>query len=1223
MRRTGLRNLLAIITLTGILFSPAISDARFFYDNPFPDIDWLVLETDHFMIYYYPEVEWTAKMMAKYAEIAYPKITGLFDYPLKEKIHIVVRDQEDYSNGWAAYNFDQVTAWATPLYYVLRGRQEWIPDMFTHEFAHIVSLKANSWKSEGAIVVVGQGLVEDGVHNIDFGAAVVIGWNTPFFWAEGIAEYGTHLAGFNWWTSSRDMHQRMSMLEDNYLEYDQMFSRSTMGTSFDGERGYQQGYSMGLYVMEKFGKEKWAQLAINSGSEGHLMWEKNFDDVLGVDGPTLFAGWLKWMKDRYERQVAPIRKEEHVGFPLGPDTSSGYFDVVEKLPDGRWKVELSSQKCIPREYEERENLEKIAILLYNDPEKTDELAKLSPQEKQDLIAKAVKDDKDKKKKFDEKFEKIDENYSFAPPKIKYWNRAQRKSAMEAGGQFLMYPKFSPDGKYTAYTTRRTLVLSPQSIEEQPQFSGYCISKDRSEKLAEEKKTIKGASSYFGYSFSPDSKKIVFSSLGCPDTWLPCMNLDGYFRLDLFEYDIETEEIERVSRRLRAFMPSYSPDGQTVAFLHVEDGQNHLGVFPAKAREVTPDGKCVIDGQEMDNCVKWLIKKYDGTLLGMPSWSPDGSKIVVDLYRNHQQDIWIINADGSGLKPLTWDRAEDRDGQFTPDGKHIYYTSDRSGIFNLYRLNIESGEVKQLTNVIGGVYTPHLAANGDMLYAYFTSYGLRIYGHKKEDFYNKTIEAGYDVTAEEVARNLAYEEPLPKIKEASESYNPFSPRNWAPPIGIPLFIYESRGIQVGGQALLIDSLDKHIIFATCLMGQQSVYGMSYTNNFWYPSFFIGWTHLETSYVFAQGFNTSEQAGSRSDPHFPPPVNYKNRQSADFGYAGVNYTLAGQFGIGMTYVYRHLTSKRSSGTKEQAFLTNNSYSVALNYNGVSRRGPEADINPRGGRKLNVDYAFIRTGLPSKDWADVEWLGRSNPPGDNSDDYHSHELQFGYTEYIPISWWNPQGKHTLELHVRGGWVNRNVHRWDEFFAGSLHPLRYVPTHSTTHEFAGYEDYSLRGETMIILGVSYRFPIMRNIDKKIGPFYFVSLWAEISGTMGNMWGYTAEYGRDAYNNIDRHDESYWDPKVIPGTIRREIPFKDIASKNGNYLLYDIGFTVKLKALMFGTASWNSFVRIAYGLNDVIGQYEVNDDLAFVDAYPNNAMYAEIEPKSMRLSIGIGSDFD
>jgi hypothetical protein len=1182
MKSVATRNVLVALALVGLMFAPANVQAGFWFDHPYPDVDWLVLETEHFRIYYYPDVEWSAKMMAKYAEIAYPKVTGLFDFPLKEKIHIVVRDQEDYANGFAAYMFDLVTVWSTPGYWIMRGRQEWIPDVFTHEFAHIVSLKAHEWKSEGAVVAVGSGLVEDGVHNIDFGAQLLIGRSSPFFWIEGIAEYGTHMSGFNWWTSSRDMVQRMSMLDDNYLDYEQMFEVYSREAALDRERGYQQGYSMGLYVMEKYGKEKYAQLALNAQKKGHLVWEKNIEEVLGIDGQKLFDGYLKWMKDRYARQAAPIRKAEHLGREFMITSKEEEIDIVEKLPDGRYKVQLGKRH-------------------YQDPEPEDE----------------------------EEAKEMEEARKKEKPKYEYWDKSKRKSVWEKD-QYRMYPMFSPDGKYFVYGGRRAVYLVPLKQEEWPFFSGRYLNKKKNEQIAEDTKTIRGASVFAGFDLSPDGKKLLFSSLMCPDTWLPCINLDGYYRWDLYEYDIEEEEVEKLTNRLRSVTPAYSPDGKQIAFVRHVDGQNFLGILNTADREVAADGTCEVEvkengstaWKEEKDCVKWLIKKHDGTQLGKPSWSPDGSKIVIDLYRHGQQDVWILNVDGSGLRPLTWDKAEDRDGQFV-DAKHVMYSSDRTGIFNIYKLNIETGEVKQLTNVLGGTFTPHMTKTGDILFGYFNSYGVKPFAIKKEDFYNKSIDAGYEVTPAEVARNLAYEEPLPEIKEHSTTYNPFNPANWSPPIGIPMFIYETKGLQVGGQMILVDALDKHYLFGTLLMGQRQLYAFSYINNFWYPSFRVGWAHLDLGYEFAQGLGFSQQAATRSEAHFEPPMNYKNRQSLDFAWAGVSYNLAPRIGIDASYVYRHLTSKRSTGGKEQAFLTNNSYELSLQYADVgSSYFAENDINPRGGRKVNLNYLFVRSGLPSKDWADVEWLGRTNPPGDNSDDYTFHEIQLGYTEYIPVTWWNEAGKHTLELHLRAGWQNRNVSRFDEFFAGSLHPLRYVPTHSSTNEFAGYEDFTLGGETMLIAGVTYRFPIARRIDKKFGPFYFVSVWGEFSGTAGNLWGYTADYMRDNYGNIMRNDESYYDPKIVNGTIRREVPFVDIASKNGNYILYDVSFTLKLKAFIFGTTGWNSFFRVAYGLNDVIGQYEMNDDYVYVDAYPNNFLYAESEPKSLRISIGIGSNF-
>ncbi len=1261
MRYSAFRNVLATLALIGFLVSPTVADAKFWrgsYDN-YPDVHWLTIETEHFRIHYYPEVEWTARMMAKYAEIAYPKVTALFDYPLKEKVQIVIRDMEENANGFAVYGSDWVTVWATPLYYVLRGRQEWIPDVFAHEFTHIISLKANDWKSESSMILFASGLIEDGVHNVDFGARAFIGFATPYWWTEGVAEYGCHMAGFNWWSTSRDMHLRAAVLEDNTLSFEEMFTPGNKETGFDREKGYQQGYSMGLYTMEKYGKETYAQLALNNSKQGHLVWEKNIEDVLGVEGHQLYNDYMKWMKERYRRQIEPIEKDEHLGGQLLITSQNEELEITEKLPGGKVKVlkgEPKLAKGFPFDEKEAQalietresDLEKIddetlkeAGKKYIDMLKSqleayrvahEELEENLDAQDADEVTEYWKELELAKQFFEGKqmpsdaklaqaFVKADKKRD--KPKVQYWDKRQRKAYYEkGGGTWNMIPRQSPDGKWFAFAGRRGVNLIPVKTDQWPLFTGEYFSSARGQEIGEATKVVKYASVFNGYNISPDSKKVIFSSQYCADTSLPCVNFDLYYRFDLFEYDIKTEEVQKLTHRLRAILPAYSPDGQTIAFIHIEDGQNWLGLFPSNAREVSMDGKCVIDGQHREKCIKWLFKKHDGTQLGQPSWSPDGSKIVFDLFRNHQQDVWMINADGTDLHPITWDKAEDRDSRFTPDGKHIVYSSDRTGIFNAYSLDLETKEVKQLTNVINGVFTPMVTENGDLIFSYFTSYGLKIYGLKKQDLYNKVVDAHYDVTQEEIARNLAYEEALPEIREKSTSYSAFNPSNWLPFDGIPLFIYERRGINVGAQVSAQDVLGKHMAFGQVLLGETSDYRLFYVNNMWYPQFMLGWVHVDFAGDFAQGFGTSELVNTRTEPHFDNPLSYKYRQSVDFGMAGISYDFGPFLEANFSYLYRYYTSQSRTDTKNDAFLTNNSYSLGLEYNTIMPWGTEADINPRG-RRISFEYLFTRTGLPQKEFADVEWLGRRNPPGDHSDDYTYHELSLGYTEAIPVFWWNKEGKHTIELHLRGGWQNRNVHRWDEFFAGSLHPLRYVPTQSTTNEFAGYEDFSLGGETMLIMSLAYRFPIYRHIDRKFGPFYFAAVWGEVFGTAGNLWGYTGEFNRDVYGNIQRNPESYWDPDIKRGTVRREIPFVDIASKNGNYMLFDVGFSLKLKAYMFGYIPWNSFFRVAYGLNDIVGQYEVNDDRVYVDVYPNNANYAESEPKSLRISIGIGSDFD
>jgi eukaryotic-like serine/threonine-protein kinase len=96
----------------------------------------------------------------------------------------------------------------------------------------------------------------------------------------------------------------------------------------------------------------------------------------------------------------------------------------------------------------------------------------------------------------------------------------------------------------------------------------------------------------------------------------------------------------------------------------------------------------------------------------PTWSPDGSQIVFispcsaradlldNIYRN--SSLYVMNADGSGRKPLTNVPGSDFDPAWSPDGKRIAFTSLRDGRKDIYLLTVETGAIVRLTTVGGDV-----------------------------------------------------------------------------------------------------------------------------------------------------------------------------------------------------------------------------------------------------------------------------------------------------------------------------------------------------------------------------------------------------------------------------------------------------------------------------------------------------------------------------------------
>jgi hypothetical protein len=172
---------------------------------------------------------------------------------------------------------------------------------------------------------------------------------------------------------------------------------------------------------------------------------------------------------------------------------------------------------------------------------------------------------------------------------------------------------------------------------------------------------------------------------------------------------------------------------------------------------------------------------------------------------------------------------------------------------------------------------------------------------------------------------------------------------------------------------------------------------------------------------------------------------------------------------------------------------------------------------------------------------------------------------------------------------------------------------------QFAGYPSWGLSGETMMILNTAYRFPLTRPEQNWLwGPLYLYGVYAQFAGTAGNLWSfrppedpslfYRSRYDeRIAYNSED---------------IRREIPFKDIAYKNGNSMLYDISAEIRVTSALYHTASWDSFIRLAYGFNSIRGYGDVDGDSVVDtnDSALGDELSSEYEPAGFRFYLGLGT---
>ena len=140
-------------------------------------------------------------------------------------------------------------------------------------------------------------------------------------------------------------------------------------------------------------------------------------------------------------------------------------------------------------------------------------------------------------------------------------------------------------------------------------------------------------------------------------------------------------------------PSWSLDNRKLAYVSFEGGVSSIFV-----QTLRTGNRIRVSGRPGIN--------------GAPSFSPDGSKLVLTLGGEEgNPDIHVLDLNSRELTRLTTSRAIDTEGTWSPDGREIYFTSDRSGGPQIYKVSAEGGKATRVT--FEGSYNarPRLSPDG--------------------------------------------------------------------------------------------------------------------------------------------------------------------------------------------------------------------------------------------------------------------------------------------------------------------------------------------------------------------------------------------------------------------------------------------------------------------------------------------------------------------------------
>lgn len=954
-----------------IMFS--LITANFAQYNEFqPEYDWYTIEGENVFVHYHEGAERTAKVIAKIADEVWGPITSLYEYE-PDKVHYVIKDIDDYSNG-ATYFFDnKIEIWASALDFDLRGTHNWLRNVISHEFTHMVQIQAGMKWTRSIPAFYLQFLDYQDVRRPDllYGYPDVIvsypvpAINIPAWFAEGTAQYMRKEFGYENWDSHRDMILRSRVLDDNMLTWNEMgvFGKTSLGN----ESVYNSGYALTLYIAQKYGEDKLRKITEKLGKFGNFTIDAAFEDVLGKDGNEIYDEWKAVLQKSYGERIK---------------------DINENLVAG------------------------------------------------DLI-------------FDEGF-----------------------------GNF--YTRFIKDGSKIYFISNKgNDYLSTSSLFELDL------------KTKESKSVISGIRSTIG--LTPDEKNIVFAKLTEDNAkWA---NIH-----DLFIYDIEEEEETRLTFGLRANNPDVSHDGKKITFVYQKDGTTNIGIVD-------------IDGKNF----KRLTFFESGEQVYNPKFSNDDSHIVFDYSIKEGRDIAKVDVDGSKFEFIIQTDIDERNGVYDNDG-NLIYASNETGIFNLYKIEKGTNTKSRISNVLGSAFMPTIDDDGNIIYSGYNSHGYQIYKLDKDEQnkvddskkyiwlnnppLNSDIPNG-DLANFDIKRLQNYDDTDLDDYDAKPYSGFFSKMSF-----FPFIRYDNYNLSNNG----LDKIKPGVyIYSSDYLNRYSLFGSAAINKRLERDLYLGFEYRDKlPLLYALGikpelifeiYSVSRKAdvdlffGSYEDTL--GNVHYDYIVPTDVTYNLFEVDLA----------FKHKVFAKGNNIEFRFIYSD--YVAALGSftipNGGGLYPTTKDTYFKG---WNMQFTYWHKGLKPYIDSDINPIGREftfqlNYEIDNYNGEGKYIVEDGlllplYTDYTfaraEVDWKEhiafTSKNHTINTRIKaGGIIGAELPTFFDYYIGGLVGMK------------GYPFYAIGGNQAYWFNLTYRFPLFKNIDSRMGPLYVDKIFMSIYADIGDAW--------------------------------------------------------------------------------------------------------------------------
>jgi WD40 repeat protein len=144
-----------------------------------------------------------------------------------------------------------------------------------------------------------------------------------------------------------------------------------------------------------------------------------------------------------------------------------------------------------------------------------------------------------------------------------------------------------------------------------------------------------------------------------------------------------------------FYPAYNPDMTKILFSTTAPGGGRsIQVYDVASQQTT-------------TLFDFSPASYDSG----PAWSPDGKEIAFESDLDGDMDIYIMNADGTNVRQITHNTIWDEGPAWSPDGRQLAFSSGADNLhLDIWTMNRDGTNLKQLTTYPGRDESPDWGVN---------------------------------------------------------------------------------------------------------------------------------------------------------------------------------------------------------------------------------------------------------------------------------------------------------------------------------------------------------------------------------------------------------------------------------------------------------------------------------------------------------------------------------